>query len=126
MTGRDDALEALEEALGSLEELSEPGEVEPTLDAIAAALKPLLELPEKLERKAVSLDELLAWLAREGGIGPDSARAASRLLEVASVEGYAWETPAEVSEDDKWALLEALRSFYDDLLASIDDDDDDA
>lgn len=122
---RDEALEALQEAIDSLEGLRQPRKVEPTLDAIAAALKPLLDLPDELARGAVGLDELLAWSVREGLLEPTTARAASRLLEAASVEGYAWDTgPDEVDENDKEALLEGLRSFQDDLSDMHDNDDD--
>jgi hypothetical protein len=125
MTNRAEALEVLQEAINSLEGLRQPRKVEPTLDAIAAALKLLLELPDELARRAVALDELLAWLVREGCLEPTTARAASRLLEAASVEGYAWdEGPDDVDENDKEALLDGLRSLQDDLSDMPDDDDD--
>ncbi|KFA93932.1 hypothetical protein [Archangium violaceum] len=125
MTNRAEALDVLQEAIDSLEGLRQPRKVEPTLDAIAAALKPLLELPDQLARRAVALDELLAWLVREGGLEPTTARAASRLLEAASVEGYAWDAgPDEVDENDKEALLDGLRSLQDELSDMPDDDDD--
>lgn len=123
MTNRADELEALQEAINSLEGLRQPRKVEPTLDAIAAALKPLVEPPEELTRQAVSLDELLAWLARERRIEPSTAKAASRLLEVASVEGYAWDAgPDEVDENDKEVLLNGLRSLQDDISVTLDDE----
>jgi hypothetical protein len=124
MTNMAEALEVLQEAIDSLEGLRQPRKVEPTLDAIAAALKPLLELPDELARRAVALDELLAWLVGKGRIEPTTARAASRLLEAASVEGYAWEGPDEVDENDKEVLLDGLRSLQDDLSDMPDDDDD--
>jgi len=108
-------LDALRESLDSLEELVDPEDVEPTLDAIASSLKGLLEgLPVHLKRRATSLDELLAYLASKGRVPSGAVQMASRLLESASVEGYDWVSPSdEFDERARNALLESLRDLYD-------------
>ena len=52
MKGRDEQLDDLWDALVVLEELESPHRVEPTLDAVASALKPLVGLPAELARRS--------------------------------------------------------------------------
>jgi hypothetical protein len=126
MHDRPKALRALKKAISALQKLEEPDQLETVLDAVASTLKPFFEdLPDSLKSQAAPLDALLAYLASRDGRLTAAAKAASRLLETASVERYDGTvvevTPDEINEEDRQALLSGLESLYD----SIEDDEDD-
>ena len=123
MKNRRKKLDVLREAIDDLEDLDTPHRVEPVLDTIASALKPLCALPAELERMAVPLDQLLAYLARTQSFSREAAKAASRLLEAASVEGYDWERPDGVNESDRDLLFEELNAFYVNVAEEFEDED---
>ncbi|QAT83787.1 hypothetical protein EJ065_2204 [Corallococcus coralloides] len=108
-------LAKLKEAIDELKELDVPHRVEPVLDAIASALKPLHDFPEELARTAAPLDRLLAQLVKELGFSRNATKAASRMLEAASVEGYDWEKPDVVNTSDRYLLHEELKVLLENL-----------
>ncbi|WNG46820.1 hypothetical protein F0U60_23875 [Archangium minus] len=126
MRDRPKALRALKKAISALQDFEEPDQLETVLDAVASTLKPFFEdLPDSLKSQAAPLDALLAYLASQDGWLTAAAKAASRLLETASVERYDGSvvevTPDEINEEDRQALLSGLESLY----GSIEDDEDD-
>jgi HEPN domain-containing protein len=131
MLERRKALKALKKAVSAVKQLDEPDQVESALDSVASALKPLYQdLPDNLKGWAVPLDAVLAYLASVNQVSRETARAASRLLERASIERYDGSVvevePDEVSEEDRSELFAGLESFYEDLEAEFKDDDEGA
>ena len=130
MHDRPKTLRALKKAISTFQALDEPDQLETVLDAIASTLKPFFEdLPDSLKSQAAPLDALLAYLASQDGWLTATAKAASRLLETASVERYDGSvvevTPDEINEEDRQALLSGLESLYYSIEAESEDDEDD-
>jgi hypothetical protein len=94
------ALKVLRKAVSAVEELTEPDQIEPALDAVAS---------------------LLAYLASRNLASRETAKAASRLLERSSIERYdgsiVEEEPDEVSKKDRDELFAGLESIYEELEA---------
>lgn len=130
MHDRPKALRALKKAISTLKALDEPDQLDTVLDAVASTLKPFFEdLPDSLKTHAAPLDALLAYLASQEGWLTPAAKAASRLLETASVERYdgsVVEVPLdEINEESRQALLDGLKSLYDGIIEAESEDDED-
>lgn len=126
---RSKALKALKKAISAVKGLDEPEQIEPVLDAVASSLRPLCrDLPDKLKGGAVPLDALLAYLASENWVSRETAKAASRLLERASIERYDGSVvevpPDEVNTKDRDVLFRGLEELhvYIDSDPELDDD----
>ncbi|WP_224361090.1 hypothetical protein [Hyalangium versicolor] len=117
MLERSKALKALMKAISAVKALDEPEQIEPVLDAVASSLRPFFQdLPDKLKDGAVPLDALLAYLSSENWVSPRTAKAASRLLERASIERYdgtVVEAPVdEVNTKDRDLLFDGLKKLH--------------
>jgi hypothetical protein len=131
MLERHEALKALRKAVSAVEELDEPDQVEPALDAVASALKPffgdLPDAPKGWNVGAVPLDALLAYLASRRLVSRETARAASSLLERSSIERYdgalVEEGPEKVNLRNRDELFAGLESIYEELEAESENDD---
>ena len=126
MHDRPKALRALRKAVSALEDLDEPDQLDTVLDAVASTLKPFCEnLPESLKSQAAPLDALLAYLASQDGGLTAAAKAASRLLETASVERYDGSVVEvrldKINERSRRELLSGLESLYESIEAEAED-----
>jgi hypothetical protein len=107
------AVERLDFTIRSRRDLSH---AEVVLDDIASALKPFWDLPKHLRAKATPLDEVLAYLWRDGIVDTSAAQAAANLLECAGRSSYGDEEDTfEEAEQNKGDLYDKLKALCEQL-----------